>query len=331
VCGVGTRCLLIGDDGWNWKAGKVRAGRYLIALAGVSVLAAGCGTVHAGRSSSNTPDTLMSAVSHTGAQSARITITEAIQYTGMSMSYTQTGEFDFARSRGMITMAAPLDVTELFLPPKVYVKFSDTGSSLPHGKTWIAFNTGTMGSLGEDMLGPYGAGDNPADMLASLTAVAGSERILGTARVRGAATTEYQVNIDPAKMAAKAPASERASYRQFARIFGEGAIPVDVWVDSQHEVRQVRLSLHMPSGAQLPGNARLTETVGFYDFGVPVQVSAPPTSQVTSMPGDDVSVGSISSGSSIASASASVSAAPTPPGPVMSASVPAVSASAFQG
>jgi hypothetical protein len=291
----------------DWKAGTVRAAWYLIALAGVGVLTAGCGTVHAGQSTSAT---LASAVSKTAAQTARIEITTATQAPGMSISFTETGEFDFARSRGMITMASPFDMTELFLPPRVYIKFSGMGSSLPHGKTWAVVDGGTSGSV-DSMLGPFGSGDNPADMLASLTAVAGSERILGTTRVRGVLTTEYQVNIDPSKMAAKVPASERAGFRQFAQSFGQGAIPVDVWVDSQNQVRQVRLSLHTPAGAGIPGNTRVTMTVDFYDFGVPVLVSAPPASQVTSMSGDDVSVGSISQVSG--SASGSASAVPVPP------------------
>jgi hypothetical protein len=175
-------------------------------------------------------------------------------------------------------------------------------------------------------------------MLTSLEAIAGSERILGTARVRGVPTTEYQVNIDPAKLAAKVPAAERSSVRQFSQSLGKGTVPVDVWVDSRHEVRQVRVSLQMSDGEGLPGNARLTETLDFYDFGVSVRVSAPPASQVTNLGATgDVSAGAVASGSAVAPASA---AAPPPPAipasapasaPVMSASAPAVSASPAQG
>jgi hypothetical protein len=321
------------DDGWNWKAATVRAGRYLIALAGLGALAAGCGTVHAGRTSTSTPDTLMAAVSHTATQSARIEFTTTTQIQGMSTSFTMTGEFDFAHSRGMISMAGPLDMTELFLPPKVYLKVSDMGSSLPHGKTWIAIDTGASSVSPDEMLGLTGIGGNPADMLESLMAVAGSERIVGSARVRGVLTTEYQVNVDPAKMAAKAPASDRASLRQFTQTLGKGTIPVEVWVDSHHQVRQVRLSLHLPDDADAPANARLTETLGFYDFGVPVRISAPPASQVASESAEQVAVGSVG----IASASAAASAAPAPPAvsasapPAPTAPSPAVSASPAQG
>jgi hypothetical protein len=322
----------------------VRAGRYLIALAGVGVLAAGCGTVHAGQA--GTPDVLTAAVSHTSTQTARIAVTIAMQTQGMSVSYLATGEFDFAHSRGMISMAAPLDMTELFVPPKAYVKISSLGSALPHGKTWLAIDTGNAG-LASGMLGPFGSTDNPADLLASLTSVAGSERNLGRAVVRGVPVTEYQVNIDPAKMAAKVPASERTSLREFAQALGKGAIPVDVWVDGQNMVRQVRLSLHMPSsidGTPGLGNFRISETIDFYDFGVPVRVSAPPATQVTDMSGA-LGSSAVSVGSSVGSASASAmaSAMPPPPAvpgsapavsvsaPVISASVPAVSASPAQG
>jgi hypothetical protein len=315
------------------EGGIVRAGKYLIALAGVGVLAAGCGTVHAGQA--GTPDVLAAAVSHTSTQTARIAVTIGVQTQGMSLSYVATGEFDFARSSGMITMAAPVDMTELFVPPKAYVKVSSLSSSLPRGKTWLAIDTRSAGAA-SSMLGPFGSTDNPAGLLASLSAIAGSERNLGRAVVRGVPVTEYQVNIDPAKMAAKVPASEKASLREFAQSLGKGAIPVDVWVDGQNMVRQLRLSLHMPApiGASAGlGNFRLSLTIDFYDFGVAVRVSAPPASQVTDMSGtNSVSVGSVGS----ASASAAASAVPPPSAipasaPAVSASAPAVSASPAQG
>jgi hypothetical protein len=311
----------------GWKAGIVRAGRYLIGLAGVGVLAAGCGTVHAGQP--GTPDVLTAAVSNTATQTARIAVTTAFQAQGMSVSYTATGEFDFAHSRGMITMTAPIGMTELFLPPKAYVKVSGLGSALPHGKTWLAIDTKSAGAA-SSMLGPFGSTDNPADLLASLTAIAGSERVLGSASVRGVPVTEYQVNIDPAKMAAKVPASERASFRQFTQSLGKGAIPVDVWVDGQNMVRQVRLSLPMPAGMDAPAAVkfRLTETIDFYDFGVPVRVSAPPAAEVTDTSLSALSSGGVAVGSggvAVGSASASAVASPLP---AVSSSLPAVSVTA---
>ncbi len=249
---------------------------------------------------------LAAAVSGTSTRSARIAMTVSIHAGGISVSYTETGEFDFANSHGMMTMSAPADMTELFLPPKVYLKVSGpAGGTASHGKTWIEADTGTFDSE-SGVSGMFGIGGSPADLLGSLTAIAGSERIMGATSIRGVPVTEYQVNIDPAKMASQVPSRERASLSLFAATFGKGAIPVDVWVDNQNLVRQVRLSLHVPGLTGAPGapaNMAIVVTIDFYDFGVPVRVSAPPAAQVASISGNSaLAVAGIASGSAVASA-----------------------------
>jgi len=283
----------------------MRGGRYLMTLAGLAVLAAGCGTQVAGGPSQ--PGTLTAAVSRTGAQTARVAATMTMQMGSMSTSFTETGLFDFAHSRGSLSMQQPIGMTELFVPPNVYLKFSSSssssssGPSLPRGKTWVVISDGMLGGpgvLGE--FSPFGGSADPADLLKSLTGMAGSVKKVGTATMRGVAVTEYQVNIDPAKAAARLPSSQRASFRQFAAALGSGAIPVDVWVDGQNLVRRIQVSLHLNADSGVPSGARLTESTDFYDFGVPVRVTAPPASQVASLSQMAGSAGNsvISSGSS---------------------------------
>jgi hypothetical protein len=61
-------------------------------------------------------------------------------------------------------------------------------------------------------------------------------------------------------------------------------IPVDVWVDSQNFVRRMRETVRTPNqGDATPAFSAITETADFYDFGVPVQVSAPPAAEVASL------------------------------------------------
>ncbi len=267
----------------------MRGGGYLISLAGVAVLAAGCGTQVAGGSGHT--DALAAAVARTSAQTARVAITTTTQMQSMSVSFTETGVFDFAHSRGMLSMQQPVGLTELFVPPKTYVKLSDmAGAGLPRGKSWFAISDGMPGGPAAAMLGPFGGNGDPADLLASLTAVAGSEKEVGTTVIRGVPVTEYQVNIDPAKAVTRLPGWERAGFQEFVKALGSGAIPVDVWVDSQDLVRRVQLSLHVPDVAGMPsapattGNPQLVQSADFYDFGVPVRVAAPPASEVASMP-----------------------------------------------
>ena len=254
-------------------------GRYLVLLAGVGVLAASCGTKMA-------PGVgLAAAVTRTAGQTARVAVTTTTQMQSMSVSFTETGVFDFARSRGMVTMQNPVSMTEIFIPPKTYVRFPDGagGPPLPHGKSWIAVDTGAPAGLEGSLAGPFGGGTDPADLLASLTAISSSVTRLGTSTIRGVPVTGFGVNIDPVKAAARVPRWERAGFLEFTSTLGPGAIPVDVWVDGQNLVRRVSLSLHLPGGTGAPTGAHIVQATDFYDFGVPVRVSAPPAAQIASI------------------------------------------------
>jgi hypothetical protein len=249
-----------------------------------TVLAAGCGTQHF-TSVKNQPVDLAAAVTHTQDQTARIAATITTQTQGMTVSFTETGLFDFARSRGTITMQSPVGMTEIFVPPKTYIKLpadvSDSGGSgLPKGKSWIALPDAMAGAAGAGgLLGPMDGSGDPADLLASLTAAASSVTKLGPSVIRGVPVTGFALKIDPAKAGA-VPGADRAEVAAFLKSFDAAAIPVDVWVDGQNLVRRESLSLAMPSGSGAPAGTKLTWTTDFYDFGVPVRVSAPPASQV---------------------------------------------------
>ena len=253
----------------------MRGSGYVVVLACVGVLAAGCGT-------KAQPDNLTAAVTRTDGQTARIAVTMTTQMQSMSVSYTETGEYDFVHSRGMVSMQSPLSMTEIFIPPTAYIKLPGGSGSLPKGKSWIALDAGTSGELDTSLFGPFG-GTDPADLLASLTAVSSSVTSLGPATIRGVKVTGFRVDIDPAKAVAQLPGWERAGFRAFISSLGPGPIPVDVWVDSQNLVRQVKLSLHLPGGQGTPASTHLVEVTDFYDFGVPVRVSPPPASQIVSM------------------------------------------------
>ena len=257
----------------------MRGGRYLVVLAGAGVLAAGCGTKVAQAVN------LAAAVSHTAGQSARVAVTTTMRSGGMSVSFTQTGAFDFARLRGMVSMRGPVGMTEIFLPPKTYIKVpGGVAGRLLRGKSWLAVDAGDSGGLAGSLLGPFGGGTDPADLLASLTAISSGVTTLGTTTIGGVPVTGYRVTIDPAKAAARVPRWERAGLLGFARNLGRGTIPVQVWVDGQNLVRRVQLSLHPTGGMGAPAAARIVQVTDFYDFGVPVRVSAPPKTEVATMP-----------------------------------------------
>ena len=253
--------------------------RYLVVLAGVAVMAAGCGTRTAQAAE------VAAAAVNTAHLSARLSLTTTLRSQGMSISFAETGEYDFARSRGVLHMRGPAGVAaeELFIPPKVYVKLpGGSHGPLPRGKSWIELSVPDAGPMGGFLPSPFG-NTNPADLLSSLRAVSSSVRTLGNATIRGVQVTHYRVRVDPAKAASRVPRWERPGLRALARKLGTAAAPVDVWVDGRSLVRRVRVSLAPPPGLGKSFGSRITLTLGFYDFGVPVRVSAPPAGDVASL------------------------------------------------
>jgi hypothetical protein len=285
------------------KAGTMRGGGYLVVLAGVALVATGCGTQRA-----QAVD-IAAAAAGTASQRARVTVTTTARTQGMSVSFTETGVFDFARSRGVLRMNGPGGKVseELFVPPHTYVKLAGgIHGLLPRGKSWVAFGSAAGGGLGTALLGPFG-GTDPGDLLASLTAASTSVSNLGTATVRGVRVAHLRLDVDPAKAASRVPSGQRAGLRAFAASLGAATIPVDVWVDQQDRVRRIRWSPRLPGGMGAPAAARFTQTADFYDFGVTVRVSAPPAVQVASFS----HLGSVS----ISSAISTTSRRATPPRP----------------
>lgn len=283
----------------------------VLVCVGGTVLAAGCGTEHA-HTGGGQPVDLAAAVGRTQDQTARVAVTIAAQIQGMTVSYTETGVYDFAHSRGMISLQSPLSMTELFLPPTTYLKLpseltGSDGSMLPKGKTWIAVPEGEDGDPAAALLGSPADGDDPASLLAALTAVSSSVTKLGPSVIRGVPVTGYALTIDAAKAAAL-PGANRADVEELLKSFGGSEIPVDVWVDGQSLVRRERLTLTPPTGSGAPADTKYTLTTDFYDFGVPVRISAPPAAEVAQQ--SQISKGF---GSSVSTSSGSGSAAPTPP------------------
>src|SRR5713101_1431623 len=164
--------------------------RFLGTLAGAGILAVS--PVQVGM--------LTAAVSHTATETARIAVTSTMHTKGMSVSFTQTGVYDFAHSRGMISMQEPAPFTVIFLPSETYLKLPG-GSGMPGGKSWVEIKDGASLSPMSSMAGPFGTGSDPADMLASLRPISTSVTRLGTATIRGVRVTKFRVAIDPAKAA----------------------------------------------------------------------------------------------------------------------------------
>ena len=259
----------------------MRARLCVVIMAAVAVLAAGCGTRQASAVA------LSAAVANTAATTSRVAVSTTMSSPGMTTTITATGEFDYAHPRGVLRMGgglAPGGVEVRYLPPRLYVKFAGTaGVPVPEGKAWVEMSLpsqATDGSLPFLPLGDVNA--SPMDLLAALTAIASKVTDLGPATIRGVAVTHYRVTVDLAKAEAHQRPQERAEFHSFASSLDSATLPVDVWVDGQARVRRIAISLPMPPGSGMPAGFRVSEAVDYYDFGIPVRVSAPPASEVMS-------------------------------------------------
>jgi hypothetical protein len=261
----------------------VRIGRFLgvLACAGGTVLAAGCGAGHGSSgggqpAGGGQPVSVTAAISRTQGQTARVAVSTGVKRTGVSVSYTETGEYDFARHQGTISMQTPLDVTQVFVPTTTYLKVAGS-TGLPEGKTWLAVPNTTAASW--LFLFTKGGSADPGGLLAALSTVSSTVKELGPSVVRGVPVTGYALTIDMARVAA-VPGADKGEVDGLLNNVGDTTIPVDVWVDGNNLVRQEKLALPLLGGSGTPGGVTLTLTTDFYDFGVPVQISAPPAAQV---------------------------------------------------
>jgi hypothetical protein len=165
-------------------------------------------------------------------------------------------------------------------------------------KAWLGISLPSRAAGGGVPFLPLGGvSANPMDLLSALTMIGSKVTDLGPANVRGVAVTHYRVNVDLAKAEAHQRPQARAEFRSFVSSVGLATLRADVWVDGQARVRRIAVSLPMPRSSGLPAGFRVLETADYYDFGIPVQVSAPPAGEVLRTGAFSQSISIVGSGS----------------------------------
>ena len=132
-----------------------------------------------------------------------------------------------------------------------------------------------------------GVAQDPTGQLEYLRGVSESVEKVGEEQVRGAQTTRYEATIDLRKAATQEGPEAREAYDETIEMLGASKLPVEVWLDDQNRIRRfaMNLTVPMPENAASPNASREDATmrtqtvVEYYDFGVPVDVQAPPPEQ----------------------------------------------------
>lgn len=288
----------------------------LVVLATVTVLAAGCGTSTpysaSPASTGSGPKVVVgkraarlivaSAAASAAAKSARIDGSATIDIAGLPkpLSFSMQGlttfdgregdlKMDMSSILGMIPGAPSKLVIEARVVDGVmYMSFGDVMEAVAGGRALLPPRLRGIKWLSLDLTsikGANGLGSSPSSFTQTLeylrAATDNGVRTIGQERVRGVATTHYSARITKAQLEAslrKNAGSSPLGKEALAGIamFRDG-LTIDVWIDGDQLVRRETIDVPMNMLGQ---TGSMNMSIDFYDYGTPVDVQAPPVSEV---------------------------------------------------
>jgi hypothetical protein len=223
-------------------------------------------------------ETLQAAASNTqAAESSRFTMNMTFDVHGESLAITADGVMAGDGKNGQLTISMPLVGT---LEERVVdgVAYMDLGGfpGLPaedEGK-WIKVDLAQLqGGMAGDLAAQADA-NSPQRGLEYLQGLSGDVQDLGQEDVNGVAATHYRASIDYAKVLDQLPNATEAERDAFAKL---GTVPADVWIDGQDRIVKMHMTIDGSTFGAGAGTGELTMELS--DFGVPVDVQAPPADQ----------------------------------------------------
>jgi hypothetical protein len=266
----------------------------LLPLLAVTLVLSGCGSKDA-----LTLDPVAEAASKTtSAGSSRVSFESTMWLLGREVSFGAEGLYDYERQRGALTMdmsallpgASGLGTFELRqLGSTLYMRMpAVAGAFVPQGKEWLSLDLdAALDKAGLGGFDPANLQQDPSQFLTLLRASSTDVQEAGYDTVRGADVTRYTANLDLRKsvdasldqleLSDEQEAALRRAAEQLADQVGTKKIPVEVFVDADGRLRRLNMDLSMTVQGQ---RLALEQTVDYYDFGVEVDVDAPPASQV---------------------------------------------------
>ena len=228
--------------------------------------------------------------------SSRVEHTIAAKAAGQSIDMTGSGLFDYRRPRGAVTYRMQLpgvgnvNVEMRMVGTKLFLRLPQevVGPALPNAKPWFGLDLDKslqragLGSLG------FTQQQDPAQTLQYLRAASSGVKESGSATVRGVETTRYVGRLDFRKALdaglerLELPAAERQRARQgMQRMLGQlgtNGVPFEVFVDADGLLRRLTMDVSMKAMGQ-PLSTKVS--MDYFDFGVDVDVQAPPARDVT--------------------------------------------------
>jgi hypothetical protein len=214
---------------------------------------------------------------------------------GESIDMTGSGAFDYDDSRGFLTyrLAIPelgdVSMEMRLVGTRMYLQLPKelAGEALTNGKEWLGFDLGK--SLEQAGLGSldFTQQQDPAQTLRLLRAASDEVKEAGYDQVRGVATTRYvgrmnlrkalDAGLDGLGLAADEEKAAREAMTQMLDQLGSEGLPFEVFVDADGLLRRMTMDMSM---TMLGERLSMALQMDFFDFGVDVDVQAPPAASV---------------------------------------------------
>jgi hypothetical protein len=221
------------------------------------------------------------------AQSAQGSLSLSIGPTSLhvdGVADLRTGQGDLT-----VTLPAPIGQAEVRSTGQDYFVHLPAQLAAAAGtKPWIQVDQATLQELVGSQLGVPGAGAalDFSGLLAWIRDVSGHIATMGRQTINGTTTTRYQAQVDVARAASNMGADPNTA-SAVAQTLGR-TLPVDVWIDAQGRLRQMKATIDLdtlrpPPGVTLPADLRGSAnlTIDLWNFGASVHPVPPPANQVS--------------------------------------------------
>jgi hypothetical protein len=251
------------------------------ALAGFVVAlalgAAACGSGGTGEAVVSIKTLQAAASNSQAAESSRFTMDITVEAAGQPVTITVDGVMAGDGKTGQLNISMPIvgSFEERVVDGVVYMNLgSFPGASAKlDGKQWVKLDLEELkqqNSMLGDLAG-QAESNSPNQGLEYLQGLSGDVQNLGEETVGGRPATHYRASIDYTKVLDKLPDPSQETRDALTKL---GTVPADVWIDGNDRVVKMHLTIDGSSLGSGGGTAEMTMELS--DFGVPVEVQAPP-------------------------------------------------------
>src|SRR3954453_21535028 len=197
------------------------------------------------------------------------------------MKLDGSGFVDMKRRLAQLSMSTPQGtMREVYDGKLMYQQYPPAmRKGLLARKPWTRVDLLAVGKSQGIDLGALQSVSDPSNAVGQLRSLGQVKRV-GTATVRGVGTTEFTAVVDLRKVAARAPAAQRAAAQRsvdtMIRLMGRSTMPVRIWIDDSKRMRRERLSFRV-------AGQTMTMSLDLLDFGVRHTITPPPAGQVSDL------------------------------------------------